>query len=219
MQISIANVLLPEEIVRVRHVLTAAEFGDGRETAGWAAARVKHNEQARIDVTLEDLQAELTARLGANQVFDLSVRPKRFLKVRFSRYRQGHAYGRHVDNAIMDGGRTDVSFTLFLTDPDTYDGGELVLETAAGEDAIKLPAGSVLAYPSTTLHRVAEVTRGERLVMVGWVRSYVRDQAQRELLFDLETARRSLFDKSGNSAEFNLLSKVSANLVRMWSDD
>jgi len=94
----------------------------------------------------------------------------------------------------MDGVRTDVSFTLFLADPESYDGGELVIETAAGEDDLKLPAGSMVAYPSTALHRVAPVTRGERLVAVGWAQSYVRDAARREILFDLETAKRRLDD-------------------------
>jgi PKHD-type hydroxylase len=118
----------------------------------------------------------------------------------------------------MDGVRTDVSFTLFLAEPADYDGGELVIETSAGEEDIKLPAGHLIAYPSTTLHRVAPVTRGERLVAVGWAQSYVRDLAKREILFDLETARRSLFEQSGKTPEFDVLAKTSANLFRMWAE-
>lgn len=129
------------------------------------------------------------------------------------------AYGSHVDDALMGGMRTDVSFTLFLSEPDTYDGGALVIETSAGEDDVKLPAGSLVAYASTTLHRVAEVTRGARLAAVGWARSYIRDPAQREVLFDLDTAHQSLFQKSGKTPEFDLLSKTSANLLRMWAED
>jgi PKHD-type hydroxylase len=119
----------------------------------------------------------------------------------------------------MHGVRTDVSFTLFLSDPETYDGGALVIETSGGEDEIKLPAGSLVAYPSTTLHRVAEVTRGERLAAVGWARSFIRDPGRREMLFDLDTARQLVFQKSGKTAEFDLLSKTSANLLRMWAED
>jgi PKHD-type hydroxylase len=119
----------------------------------------------------------------------------------------------------MQGLRTDVSFTLFLADPDTYDGGELIIESASGEEPIKLEAGSLFAYSSTTLHRVAPVTRGVRFAAVGWARSFIRDAPKRELLFDLDTARRQLFAREGKSAEFDLMSKSLANLMRMWADD
>ena len=109
-------------------------------------------------------------------------------------------YGVHVDDALMAGMRTDIAFTLFLDAPDTYDGGELVIESAAGDDAIKLPAGAMIVYPATTLHRVAMVTRGQRHVVAGWARSFVRDAAQREILFDLDTARRTIFARDGKSA-------------------
>jgi PKHD-type hydroxylase len=128
-------------------------------------------------------------------------------------------YGSHVDDALMNGMRSDVSFTLFLSNPDTYEGGALVIETSAGEEDVKLPAGSLVAYPSTTLHRVAKVTKGARLAAVGWARSFIRDGAQRELLFDLDTARQRIFQKDGKTAEFDLLSKTSANLLRMWAED
>jgi PKHD-type hydroxylase len=128
-------------------------------------------------------------------------------------------YGSHVDDAIMQGMRTDVSFTLFLSDPDSYDGGALIIQTPAGEDAVKLPAGSLVAYPSTTLHRVEPLSRGTRLAAVGWARSYVRDAAQRELLFELNTVRQSLFKQSGKTPDFDLLSKTSTNLLRMWAED
>jgi PKHD-type hydroxylase len=160
-----------------------------------------------------------TGRLLANPVFQIAVRPKRIVRAMFSRHKSGDSYGTHVDNALMDGERTDVSFTLFLSDPEHYSGGELVIETAAGEEAVKLPAGSLFAYPSTTLHRVERVTEGNRLAMVGWVRSLVRDASQRELLYDLDTARRTLFDRTGKSVEFDLISKSCANLLRMWCDD
>lgn len=137
----------------------------------------------------------------------------------FARYEKGKNYGSHVDDAMIGGMRTDVSFTLFLSDPKSYSGGELVIESTAGEEGIKLSAGSLVAYSTTTLHRVAKVTRGERLVCVGWVRSFIRDAAHRELLFDLDTARRRLFAREGNSPDYDLISKSTANLMRMWAED
>jgi PKHD-type hydroxylase len=119
----------------------------------------------------------------------------------------------------MNGMRTDVAFTLFLSDPASYEGGELVIESAAGEDAVKLSAGSLVAYPATSLHHVNEVARGARLAAVGWAKSLVRDAARRELLFDLDTARRQMFARSGKSPEFDLVSKSFANLLRMWVED
>jgi len=137
----------------------------------------------------------------------------------FSRYDADMHYGTHVDDALMHGMRTDVSFTLFLSEPESYDGGELVIESAAGEEAVKLSAGSLIAYPSTTLHRVTAVTRGARLAAVGWARSLIREAARRELLFDLDTAPRALFDRDGKTAEYDLLAKSTANLMRMWVED
>ena len=127
------------------------------------------------------------------------MRPKALTPLVFSRYGGGQAYGSHVDNPLMGGIRTDVSFTLFLAEPEAYDGGALVIESPSGEDAVKLPAGHMVVYPSTALHRVEPVTRGERVAAVGWAQSHIRDAAQRELLFDLETARRRLFDRLGKT--------------------
>jgi PKHD-type hydroxylase len=128
------------------------------------------------------------------------------------------SFGAHVDNAVMgeDHLRSDVSVTVFIADPEAYDGGELVIETSGGEESFKLPAGAAVVYPSTTLHRVAEVTRGTREVAVTWVQSLVRSAERRELLFDLERALRALFEREGKSAEFDLLHKVASNLRRMW---
>ena len=221
MQLSINAILSPDEASDLRRRLASALFEDGSATAGWAAASVKRNEQAVASVEIEDLLHATGGRLTANAVFQLAARPKRIVKAMFSRYVADHvhAYGTHVDNALIDGERTDVSFTLFLSEPQSYDGGELVIESSGGEEAIKLPAGCVFVYPSTTLHRVEPVVRGERLAMVGWVRSLVREAARRELLFDLDTARRTLFERGGKTVEFDLLSKSCANLLRMWCDD
>ena len=219
MLVSIADVLPPADVAEVRAALASATFVDGKTSAGWSARLVKSNLQASRGPELERVRALVDMRLREHPVFALAVRPKAILGPLFSRYEPGHAYGTHVDDALMDGMRTDVSFTLFLADPAGYDGGELIIDTTAGEEAFKLPAGSAVAYPSSSLHRVAPVTRGARLAAVGWVRSYVRDPAHRELLFDLETARRRLFDRDGKTPEGDLLAKCAANLVRLWCDD
>src|SRR5262249_4304058 len=161
----------------------------------------------------------IAERILGNEVFRLAVRPKTLTPLLFSRYEPGMRYGSHVDDALMDGVRTDVAFTLFLGDPASYDGGELIIESAAGEDIFKLAAASLVAYSATSLHRGTDVTRGARLAVVGWARSFVRDPARRELLFDLDTARRQLFAREGKSAEFDLMSKSFANLLRMWAED
>lgn len=220
MQIVIGNLLSAADLKTVRTALKAARFVDGRATAGFAARRVKNNEQAdAADRSLDAVRQLVTERILSHEVFKMAVRPKALTPLLFARYEKGKNYGSHVDDAMMGGMRTDVSFTLFLSDPKTYQGGELVIENAAGEDAYKPPAGSLVAYPTTALHRVAHVTRGERLVCVGWARSLIRDAAKRELLFDLDTARRSLFKREGNSAEYDLIAKSTANLLRMWVED
>lgn len=219
MQIEIADVLSKAELDEARTALARASFADGKATAGWAVRDVKNNAQARSSAELEALKTRLAARIEQNGVFALAARPKRLLSLMFVKYGPGQSYGTHVDNSLMEGTRTDVSFTLFLSDPGSYDGGELIIEHAGGEDAIKLPAGSLFAYPASTLHRVAEVTRGERVVLVGWARSLIRDAGQRELLFDLDTARRRLFAQLGKTPDVDLLAKCTANLLRAWTDD
>ena len=219
MQIVIGNMLSADEIALVRETLARANFEDGRETAGFAARAVKHNRQATNDRKTETVRNLVASRILGHEVFALAVRPKTLTTIMFSAYEPGMRYGSHVDDALMQGMRTDVSFTLFLSEPASYDGGELVIESASGEDAVKLEAGSLIAYPSTALHHVAEVKRGTRLAAVGWARSYIRDGARRELLLDLDTARRQMFARDGKSAEYDLVSKSLANLLRMWVED
>lgn len=220
MQIQIGNLLSAEEVGTIRGVLARATFIDGRATAGFAARTVKNNQQAEgSDRKLETIRKLVAERILGNEVFRLAVRPKSLSSLLFSRYEPGMNYGSHVDDALMHGMRTDVAFTLFLSEPGSYDGGELVIESAANEEAVKLAAGSLVAYPATSLHHVVEVTRGERLAAVGWARSFVRDAARRELLFDLDTARRQMFAREGKSAEFDLVSRSLANLLRMWVED
>jgi PKHD-type hydroxylase len=219
MILAIADLLSAADLKAIGAGLAAASFREGRETAGWSARLVKNNLQASDGPGLESARDLIEARLLEHTVFQLATRPKRLIGPLFSRYEPGHAYGVHVDDALMGGVRSDVAFSLFLSAPEAYEGGELVIESAAGEEAFKLAAGSLVTYPATSLHRVARVSRGVRLVAVGWVRSFVRDPAHRELLFDLDTARRRLFDREGKSAEADLLAKCTANLLRQWCDD
>ena len=220
MMLCIGDVLDKREAAAIRSEVENLTFVDGRATAGWAARLVKDNEQADADDNqLKALRSRIAERILQNEIFQLAVRPKALTPLLISRYKPGKQYGTHVDDALMRGMRTDVCFTLFLAEPETYEGGALVVETAAGEQEFKLPAGSMIVYPSNTLHRVAPVQNGERLAAVGWARSFIRSAEQREILFDLENARRDIFDSHGKTPAFDQLSKCSANLLRMWADD
>ncbi len=218
MILCIANILDADGIASVREAMAGGTFVDGLMTAGWASRLVKKNEQLAAGPGAQAAQKRVIDALAANAVFSTAVMPQRIGPPLFARYTPGMSFGAHVDNAVMgaDHLRTDVSVTVFLAEPDTYDGGELVIDTASGEESYKLPAGSAVIYPSTTLHRVAEVTRGTREVAVTWAQSLVRSAERRELLFDLERARRALFERDGKTAEFDLLHKVASNLRRMW---
>src|SRR3954467_2064124 len=219
MILCIGDVLNSKELEEVCADIEALTFVDGRATAGWAARLVKDNEQAEAGTRVDALRRRIAALILDNELFQIAVRPKALTPLLISRYGPGKQYGTHVDDALMQGMRTDVSFTLFLSAPDSYEGGELVIETSAGEQPYKLPAGSMIIYPSTTLHRVAPVESGIRVAAVGWARSFVRDGAEREMLFDLDTARRQMFAREGKTAEYDLVSKSLANLLRMWVED
>ena len=219
MIITVPDILNSRELDELRSLLIAVSYGDGSRTAGWAAHGVKSNLQADENAELQLARESIQQHLLAHPVFASATRAKTIVGPQFSRYEPGHAYGYHTDDAIMAGVRTDVSFTVFLSPPDSYDGGELIIETTSGDEFFKLEPGSIVTYPATFLHRVAPVTQGVREAAVGWVRSYVRDAGQREILFDLDAARQSLFDRHGKTAAFDRLSKVAANLLRMWADD
>ncbi|WP_293203061.1 Fe2+-dependent dioxygenase [Microcoleus sp. PH2017_09_SFU_O_A] len=217
-----ANILSSEELGLIVDRLKNAEFVDGKLTAGWYAQQVKNNAQLKNDAApTQELINLVNQALKRNSLFQIAARPKAIRPIMFSRYQGGMYYGTHIDNAIMGDEelmRSDLSLTLFLSDPATYTGGELVIESTQGEQAFKLDAGSMVVYPTTTLHRVEPVTEGERLAAVTWVQSLVRDAHKREILFDLDTVRDTLFQKSGKTAEFDLLSKSIANLLRKWAD-
>jgi PKHD-type hydroxylase len=219
MILAIADILSAADLAEVRAGLASATFLDGKASAGWSARLVKSNLQADAGPDLGRVRELVESRLMAHPVFALATRPRSIIGPLFSRYQPGHAYGTHVDDALLGGVRSDVSFTLFLSEPESYEGGELVIDTPAGEEAFKLAPGSLVTYPATCLHRVLPVTVGERLAAAGWVRSYVRDAAKRELLFDLDTARRRLFEREGKTAEADLLAKCAANLLRLWCED
>ncbi|MEZ5647565.1 MAG: Fe2+-dependent dioxygenase [Alphaproteobacteria bacterium] len=219
MILCIQDILNPQQVRDACQLLERVAWIDGRKTAGWHAKLVKNNRQAdSASPQAGSLRANLLDQIKTNEVFRLAARPRFISPLLLSRYDKGMGYGLHVDDALMDGLRTDISFTLFLSDPDGYSGGDLTMSTTAGEQSFKLPAGSLILYPSTTLHRVEEVTKGTRLAAVGWVQSYVRDAACREILFDLDTARLSLFQREGKTTEFDLMSKSAANLLRLWAE-
>jgi PKHD-type hydroxylase len=220
MLIMIANVLDANNLRGLRDKLGKVRFVDGRQTAGREARTVKRNEQVdRTDPLLAEMQQLVVDRLLDNRLFKMATRPHVVRPPLFSRYVPGMVYGSHVDDAIMGGMRTDVSVTVFLSEPDEYEGGALVIESSAGEQDVKLAAGSAVVYPTTSLHRVAPVVAGERRAAVTWVRSLVRDAAARELLFDLETARHGLYERLGKTPEMDLLAKTQSNLLRLWAED
>jgi PKHD-type hydroxylase len=219
MLLTIGNLIGAADLKQLQMDLDRLPFVDGRTTAGWSARHVKQNAQADADPLAEQWCARLGAALTANDVFRLAAQPKRLIGPMLSRYRPGDHYGMHADDALLGGSRADLAFTLFLSDPTSYGGGALVIDSAGGEDTHKLDAGCMVLYPATSLHRVEQVTWGNRYAAVGWVRSLIRNAEQRELLFDLETARRSLFDRHGKTHEFDLLSKCAANLMRRWCED
>ncbi len=216
MILCIADLLDADGLKTVRDAVAAGNFADGAATAGWSARLVKNNEQMRQGPAAQAAQKRVLDALSANPVFTAAVLPQRIAPPLISRYGKGMGYGTHVDNPLMNGLRTDVSVTVFLSDPADYDGGELVIETMSGEGSYKLEAGAAVIYPSTTLHRVTEVKRGTREVAVTWVQSLVRSAERRELLFDLERAIRGIFGREGKTAELDLLQKTAANLRRMW---
>lgn len=200
--------------------IAAAEFVPGRETAGAALAARKNNEQiSRDSPHVKTISAVLLEALRRNAAFRAAIYPKQLHSTLVSRYRPGMEYGAHVDAALMGDAtlfRTDVSLTLFLNEPADYDGGELALESGSGEVRIKLPARALVCYPTGQLHRVAPVTRGERLVVVSWIQSHVRDGGAREVLRDLALALEKLPQDA--TAARDLVNKAHTNLLRRWSE-
>ncbi len=218
--LTLADVLSPEDVTRVREGLARSPFRDGRATAGATARKVKDNTQASgSDQAVQALGRFVRQALERHPVFMAYARPARWSRILFSRYVPGQAYGLHTDDATMEaeeGGRmrTDLSFTLFLSDPTTYAGGALLIDNLDGEREHRPDAGAAVLYDTGRLHRVTPVETGERLAAVGWIQSQVRRPDQRELLFDLERIRATLPD-----GEARLLADRSiGNLIRMWGE-
>jgi PKHD-type hydroxylase len=222
MLIEIPDVLSRETLAQVQGLLSDASFVDGRLSAGLEARRVKHNEELRVDNPLvQRLNQLVMTPLVQHPVYQGAALPLRVAVPFYARYTPGMGYGGHVDDPIMGGPnryRSDLSVTLFLNDPQDYDGGELVIETSFGSQAVKLPAGSAVLYPSSSWHRVAEVTAGVRLVAVTWIQSLVKDPGQRALLYQLHQARERLLRERPEAPETVQVSTAYVNLVRMWSE-
>lgn len=223
MLLTIPDLLNPAQIDKIHQTLEGAPFVDGKLTAGFAAARVKHNEELRPEPErMQRLIRIIMASLGHHPTFRFGVLPQRVADPIIARYTPGMAYGEHVDDPIMGTTgprfRSDVSMTIFLNDPASYEGGELVIRTPFGEQRVKLVAGAAVVYPSSSLHRVAPVTSGERLVALTWIQSHVRDPARRELLYELNLARERLLREAPGEDSTAYVDRSYANLVRMWAD-
>jgi len=226
MLLHVPQVLHPDALAQLRHILAAAAWGDGRMTAGDQSAQVKNNRQ--LPEESADAQAArkiVLDGLAKSLLFFTAALPKRTFPPLFNRYEgMTNAFGSHVDNAIRTRAatgqsiRTDLSCTLFISDPADYDGGELVIEDTYGSKSVKLPAGDLILYPATSVHRVEPVTRGARIASFFWIESMVREDARRRLLFDLDMSILALRDAHGDTADTIRLTGCYHNLVRMWAE-
>jgi PKHD-type hydroxylase len=225
MLLQIPDVLSADQVAHARRMLDTADWVDGRVTAGHQSARAKENVQVREDDPVgRQLGETILGALQRNQLFISAALPLRVFPPLFNCYRGGDSFGNHVDNAVRQVPgtsvriRTDLSATLFLADPDEYEGGELLVEDTYGVHSVKLPAGHMVLYPSSSLHNVQPVTRGARLASFFWIQSMLRDDAERTLLFDLDTAiQRLTVDMPEHPAALQLTA-VYHNLLRRWAD-
>ena len=211
------ELLNSEELEILRKNLDKEElfWEDGKQTAGKHAAEVKNNLQLKRDVNLsKKLSKLIIKKILSNDLIKSFALPKKIHGTIFSKSKSGMKYGSHIDNPFMSSGRADLSFTIFLSSKENYDGGALSIESFNSEKKFKLEAGEIIIYPSTYLHSVEEVITGERLVFIGWIESYVKSIEEREYLFDLDAAARSLLAKYGRSDEVDLIFKSYSNLLR-----
>jgi PKHD-type hydroxylase len=225
MLLTIPEVLNPAQVSRALEVLNAAEWVDGRVTAGHQSARAKDNMQLpEGSPAARELGEMILNALGQNPLFISAALPLRVFPPLFNRYQGGQSFGTHVDNALrqIPGTshriRTDISATLFFTKPGDYDGGELIVEDTYGIHSVKLPAGHMVVYPSSSLHHVKPVTRGARIASFFWIQSMVRDDSQRTLLFDLDAAIQHINQTSSDPSASVRLTGVYHNLLRRWVD-
>jgi PKHD-type hydroxylase len=214
MPVVLGDLLSRAEADVLHEAAAGLPFEDGRRTAGRAAAAVKQNLQAAPGRETDAVLAKVKSTMLAHPVVQAVAYPRGFAGLMVTRTEGGGHYGDHVDNAIMAGGRADVSFTLFLSEPDSYAGGALTVCDRVEDRQFKLGRGEAVIYPSTTLHRVEPVTQGARLVVVGWITSWVRDPGGREVLFDLWQAIGAA-EAAGDAAQVRRISKARSNLLRM----
>ena len=206
-----------EELEILRKNLDKEElfWEDGKQTAGKHAAELKNNLQLKRDINLsKKLSKLIIKKILSNDLIKSFALPKKIHGTMFSKSKSGMKYGSHIDNPFMSSGRADLSFTIFLSSKENYDGGALSIESFNSEKTFKLEAGEIIIYPSTYLHSVEEVIDGERLVFIGWIESYIKSIEEREYLFDLDAAARSLLAKYGRSDEVDLIFKSYSNLLR-----
>jgi len=225
MMLALPGLLDASQVRTCRAALEQAQWTDGRSTAGHLAMAAKDNEQLPLDHPLADeLGRQIVTALTADPLFISAALPLRILPPRFNRYRGGGQYGNHIDNAIFQAPgspqrvRSDISTTVFLSDPAEYEGGELVIHDTFGERQVKLPAGHAVLYPGTSLHRVAPVTRGTRYAAFCWTQSLVRSDTQRALLFEQDVAIQRLTRAGASAQILSQLTGVYHNLLRMWSE-
>ena len=225
MLLPIPDVLTPDQVRSARQMLDAADWVDGRVTAGHQSARSKDNLQIPEHSPIAQQLGEMILNaLGGNALFISAALPLRVFPPLFNQYRGGQSFGTHVDNAIRQVTgtghriRTDLSATLFFTGPEEYDGGELIIEDTYGTQSVKLPAGHMILYPSTSLHHVRPITRGARIASFFWIQSMVRDDGARTLLFDLDSAIQRLNVDVPNHPSTVQFTGVYHNLLRRWAD-
>src|SRR5580704_10065889 len=228
MLVCVPQVLSKDEVADFRRLMDASGWEDGRSTAGAQSAMVKSNEQLPPDSEVaRKLGNRIVSALTANPRFISAAIPLHIFPPLFNRYAaaDGHHFGIHVDNAVRGDHltglriRTDLSVTLFLSEPDEYDGGELVVEDAYGSHEIKLPAGELVLYPATSLHTVMAITRGVRVASFFWLQSMIRDTHARSMIFDLDHAIQGLVERLGrNDAEVVKLTGLYHNLIRYWAE-
>ena len=223
MLLAIKKVLNEQQLSVVKKLLENAQFVDGKLSAGKEAKAVKNNEELAVQSPLhQQLNQIVMNSLVQNETYQRAVLPYRVSTPFYARYSQGMTYGFHVDNPVMGGMgqqyRTDVSTSIFLNEKKAYEGGEIIIQTSFGEQQVKLDAGDAIIYPSGSLHKVNEITQGQRLVAVIWAQSMVKDSQKRELLYELSGARESLLGRDPEAEETRHISNVYSNLVRRWSD-
>jgi PKHD-type hydroxylase len=227
MLLHIQNVLTAEQVAHCRGKLDAAGWADGRLTAGYQSAKAKNNLQLPDDHPVaRELGALVLDGLQRSAMFMAGALPRRIFPPLFNCYREGQSFGYHVDNAVRyprtgddrSPVRTDLSATLFLSDPDEYDGGELTIEDTFGTHAVKLPAGDLILYPASSLHRVEPIVRGARVASFFWIQSLVRDDGERRLLFDLDVSIQSLNQQMADDPALVQLVGVYHNLLRRWTE-